>query len=127
VRTRTRQRGFTLIELITVFVTVSILSAIAIQKFMDLQDDTKRAAARGIAGALESSSTANYLLRSGATSVPTIPVSDCVHAASLMLPGAMSGFAIAPKPVSPGAAETCTVDHVRPGQSTAARFIVRGA
>ena len=126
-RARSRQRGFTLIELITVFVTVSILATTAIQKFMSLQDDSKRAAAQGIAGALESMSTANYLLRTGTTSAATIPVSDCADAASLMLPGAMTGFAIAPKPVTPGTATTCTVDHVVPGQSTAVTFTVRGA
>ncbi|MFT4925796.1 MAG: MSHA pilin protein MshB [Phenylobacterium sp.] len=53
-RGQTRQRGFTLIELIAVVVILGFLSATAIPKFMNATDDAKEAAVEGVAGGIAS-------------------------------------------------------------------------
>lgn len=49
-----RMSGFTLIELVIVIIVLGVLSATAIPKFMNLQDDANRAALKGQFGAFAS-------------------------------------------------------------------------
>ena len=49
-----QQKGFTLIELVMVIVILGILSAIALPRFVNLQDDAMGAAKRGMSGAVKS-------------------------------------------------------------------------
>lgn len=60
---RSRQTGFTLIELIMVIVILGVLSAVAIPKYLDLKSDANQAAVNGVAGALSSAASVNFATR----------------------------------------------------------------
>ena len=125
-RARRKANGYTLIELIIVIVILAILSTVSLRTYADLQDDAKHSGAQGVAGALGSASVANYALRSGVTSASTSAIADCVDVGNLLTPGSLSSYAIVAKPIAPGATESCTVDHVKPGAGTAATFTAHG-
>lgn len=53
------EKGFTLIELVMVIVILAILAAVAVPRFINLQDDARVSTAKGVAGAV--SGAANIL------------------------------------------------------------------
>ncbi|CAJ1855766.1 MULTISPECIES: prepilin-type N-terminal cleavage/methylation domain-containing protein [Aeromonas] len=55
-----KQAGFTLIELVIVIIILGILAVTAAPKFLNLQDDARKAAADGVKASLQSSSQLVY-------------------------------------------------------------------
>ena|SRR3989338_5656450 len=80
-----KNRGFTLIELVIVIVILGILATVAIPKFVNLTDQAKDAATKGILGGVRSAISIDYAAyaasNNGATRWPT----------AANLPGLMQG------------------------------------
>ena len=111
----TKQRGFTLIELIVVIVILGILAATALPKFIDMTGEAEQAAADGVAGALASSTSINYGAKkvgnASATTLNQANVCTSAILGPLMQGGIPTGFTIGGTGDCSGAAEsvTCTV------------------
>lgn len=116
---RRAQAGFTIIELIVVIVILGILAATALPKFIDLGDDAKKAAIKGVAGAGASAGTLNYsgclVTNNAVTANKCVKVDACDKVASLLQGGVPQGYAIAASGVASttnGAVFECKVDTV---------------
>ena len=55
-----KQAGFTLIELVIVIIILGILAVTAAPKFLNLQDDARKAAADGVKASLQSAAQMIY-------------------------------------------------------------------
>jgi len=123
---RGKQKGYTLIELIVVMVILSIMSTVAIAKYLDLHEDAKRASAQSVAGTLTSASVANYLVRLKGPASNTSAIADCADVAGLLTPGSLSTFVIVSQPVAAGSTAACTLNHTSAGPTTSATFTAYG-
>ncbi len=56
---RTRQAGFTMIELVIVIIILGVLAAVAVPRFLDLGDDAEEAARSAQAASLRTANTLN--------------------------------------------------------------------
>jgi len=59
-RRKNRQKGFTLIEIIAVLIILGILAAVAVPKFMNLQEEARKKAAQNLVAAAQSALSMNY-------------------------------------------------------------------
>ena len=118
------RRGFTLIELVIVIVLLGVLSAIAVTRFVNLEDDAQKAALGATAAALTSAMNINYAecAVNNHRTAPTVPTSQCqpvstceglTGAAAVVQGGAtsLSGYTITAAAIGAGNGTTldCTI------------------
>ena len=135
---RSRQTGFTLIELIMVIVILGVLSAVAIPKYLDLKSDANQAAVNGVAGSLSSAASVNFATRT-ANPAKGVQMATCTDVAkglqtytegeyTTALPKGSGGeYVIEEAKLQAGVATNCTLVFVpTSGDKVAATFTALG-
>ncbi|MFO1328152.1 MAG: type II secretion system protein [Rubrivivax sp.] len=112
---RSRQAGFTMIELIVVIVILGVLAATALPKFVDMRSDAQQAAVEGVAGAAASAMNVNFagcsLVKHAVTANKCVKVDECADVSGLLQGGLPSGYTLGGTDpgTTNGASSTCSV------------------
>ena len=119
------QNGFTLIELVIVIVLLGVLSAIAVPRFVNLEDDAQEAALNASAAAITSAMNINYAgcaVNNHVASADCVTVNSCADAEDIVNGGSLGNFEVTADTAITGASgttATCTLR--RTGTTTPTR------